>query len=82
MPEPGVVYNNSSNIDAANATSSTISTDSHVSSYTLNRFLSEPNHTPGYRSTQNPAEAEKQMLDELRKFEAKFASSSETPKRS
>ncbi|QYT03801.1 hypothetical protein H0G86_010749 [Trichoderma simmonsii] len=57
-------------------TDATHSVHDHDHSYSLNRFLSEPTHTTGYGQEQSPAEAETRMLEELRKFEMKFSSSS------
>lgn len=70
-----------SNVEAGTTTSSTRSNDDHGLSYNLDRFLSEPNHTPGYGPAQSSTQTEKRMSEELRKFETKFSSSSGVPQR-
>lgn len=67
-----VIY---SSIKAEATAITTRSLDDRDSTYSLNRFLSEPTHASGYRPAQSPAEAQKRMHEELRKFETKFSSS-------
>ncbi|KAK0757011.1 hypothetical protein N5P37_010537 [Trichoderma harzianum] len=70
-----------SSLEAGATTSPARLADDHDPSYSINRFLSEPNYTLGYGPAQSPAEAEKRAFEQLRKFETKFSSNSDASQR-
>ncbi|KAM6476902.1 hypothetical protein HDV62DRAFT_395598 [Trichoderma sp. SZMC 28011] len=84
MPElsTSIACNGSNAVEAETATSITGLPNDHSCSYSLNRFLTEPSHTPGYAPAQTPDEARKRMLEELRTFETKFLSNGDDLQRS
>ncbi|KAL7906957.1 hypothetical protein GGI35DRAFT_482328 [Trichoderma velutinum] len=78
-----VVQNGSNaSIEAGANASTTRSTDDADPSYSLARYLSDTSHhPPGHRPAQATTESETRMLEELRKFEAKFSLNNDTPHR-
>ncbi|KAL7931694.1 hypothetical protein V8C35DRAFT_282353 [Trichoderma chlorosporum] len=57
------------------------SANNHDHTHILNRFRDDPNHPPGYGQTKNPTDVRPNVLEELRNFDAKFFSNSDSPRR-
>ncbi|KAK4077054.1 uncharacterized protein Triagg1_4021 [Trichoderma aggressivum f. europaeum] len=85
MPDQSTcaVHNGGSAIEAEVIVSTNISTDDVDPSYSLTRYLSDTSHhPPGYRLAQaTTTESEPRVLEELRKFEAKFSLNGDAPNR-
>ncbi|UKZ81892.1 hypothetical protein TrVFT333_009668 [Trichoderma virens FT-333] len=75
----GTAFNGSNVNEVLATTSDTSSANDYGRSYSINRYLADQNHPPGYGPIQSTSEAENRAQQELSNFDAKFSSSNEPP---